>query len=73
MFQQFGKYLIIAGIILIIAGTVLWLGSKSNFPGNLPGDIKIKRDNFTFYAPVATMLIISAVLSLLLWIISKFK
>lgn len=73
MFQQFGKYLIIAGIILIIAGTVLWLGSKSNFFGNLPGDIKIKRDNFTFYAPLTTMLLISALLSLVLWIITKFK
>lgn len=70
--QQLGKYLIIAGIVLIVAGVIVLLSNKGSFLGNLPGDIKIKRDNFTFYAPITTMVIISVILSFLLWLISKF-
>ncbi len=69
--QYIGKYLILAGIILILAGMIILLCSKFNFLGNLPGDIRIKRDNFTLYAPITTMILISVVLSFLLWLISK--
>ncbi len=67
-----GKYLIISGIILIIAGIVIWFGAgKSGWFGNLPGDIKVEKKNFSFYAPLTTMLVISAVLSFVLWILGK--
>lgn len=71
--QNTGKAIIIIGIILVIAGIILWLlGDKLNWFGNLPGDIKIKRENFSFYFPITTMIIISVVLSAILWLIRKF-
>ncbi len=74
MMHQIGKYLMIGGVILAVVGLILFfLGNKFSWFGNLPGDIKIKRDNFVFYAPIASMLLISAVLSFLLWLFSKIK
>ncbi|HCY75469.1 MAG TPA: DUF2905 domain-containing protein [Ignavibacteriales bacterium] len=64
------KILIAAGIILLIAGlTWPWL-SKLPF-GKLPGDIVIDRPGFKFYFPIVTMIIISAVISFVLWLIKK--
>jgi hypothetical protein len=72
--QQIGKYVIIAGIFLLVVGVILYFaGNKLGWLGNLPGDIKIKRENFTFYAPITTMILISIFLSILFWIISKIK
>jgi len=68
-----GKYLIIIGILIIIAGAILWLfGNRLGWLGNLPGDIRIKKENFTFYFPVTTMILVSAIISFILWIIRKF-
>jgi hypothetical protein len=68
-----GKYLIIIGIILIITGAILWLfGNRLGWLGNLPGDIRIKKENFTFYFPITTMILVSAIISFILWIIRKF-
>lgn len=64
------KILITAGIILLVAGlTWPWL-SKLPF-GKLPGDIVIDRPGFKFYFPIVTMIIISAVISFVLWLIKK--
>ncbi len=64
------KILIAAGIILLITGlTWPWL-SKLPF-GKLPGDIVIDRPGFKFYFPIVTMIIISAVISFVLWLIKK--
>jgi magnesium-transporting ATPase (P-type) len=72
--QQIGKYIIVTGIIILIIGLVLYFaGNKLQWFGNLPGDIKIKRENFRLYAPITSMILISAVLSFILWIISKIK
>ena len=62
------QILIIAGIILIILGLL----SSSGFTpfGKLPGDITIKRDNFTFHFPLATSIIISIIITVILWILS---
>ena len=66
---QFSKILIAFGVILIVAGIVYWLiGNKLQWFGNLPGDIKVQKEHFSFYAPIASMLILSIVLSLLIWI-----
>jgi hypothetical protein len=70
--QQAGKILIFAGLVLIVIGVVLYLlPGKFGWFGNLPGDIRIKRENFQFYFPLTTMILISVFLSLLLWIIRK--
>jgi hypothetical protein len=56
-FQQFGKILIIGGIILIAAGFLFFFSDKIPFIGRLPGDIIIKKKNFTFYFPIVTSII----------------
>lgn len=64
--MNFGKELIIIGLIIIIIGVVLNMGGLNSLP-KLPGDIYIKRDNFTFYFPWVTSLLISAILSLIFY------
>jgi hypothetical protein len=71
MFEHLGKLLIGLGALIIIVGLILIMAPKIPFLGRLPGDIFIQRKNFTFYFPLATSLIISIILSLLLWFISK--
>jgi len=68
-----GKYLVIIGLIIVAIGGIIWIsGNKSGWFGNMPGDIKIKRDNFSFYIPITTMILLSIILSLLMWLINKF-
>lgn len=71
--QNTGKIIVIIGIIVIIVGLVIWLfGDKFNWFGNLPGDIKVKKENFSFYFPFVSMIILSIVISLIVWLIRKF-
>ncbi len=63
------KILFFVAAVCIIAGLVLWFGKgKINFDwfGNLPGDFKVQKENFSFYAPIASMLLVSVVLNLLM-------
>jgi hypothetical protein len=71
--QSFGKYLIIFGIIIIVIGLAITFFPKANFFGKLPGDIEIKKENFTFYFPVVTCIVISIFLTLLIWLINFFR
>ncbi|MBN2862833.1 MAG: DUF2905 domain-containing protein [Bacteroidales bacterium] len=69
---QIGKTLIIIGVILIIAGILIYFaGNKMSWIGHLPGDIRIERENMKFYFPLTTMIIISLLISLVLWILRK--
>jgi hypothetical protein len=70
-FQQFGKLLIIGGIILVIAGILFFFADKIPFIGKLPGDIVIKKKNFTFYFPIVTSIILSIIISLILYFFRK--
>jgi hypothetical protein len=65
-----GKWLIIIGAILIVAG-LLWPWFVRLGIGQLPGDIHIKRAGFDFYFPLTSSILISLLLSLLLWIFRK--
>lgn len=68
-----GKMLILAGICIVIIGGLIWLfGEYLSWFGNLPGDIKIKRDGFHFYFPITSMVLVSIVLSLLLWLVQSW-
>ncbi|HUL01193.1 MAG TPA: DUF2905 domain-containing protein [Nitrospirota bacterium] len=67
------KIIIITGVVLIILGIVLLGIQKLPFGGKLPGDILIKRENFTFYLPLTTCIIISLIFSIILYLIGKFK
>jgi hypothetical protein len=69
--QEAAKTLIIIGGVLLCAGIVLFFVPKIPFLGKLPGDIYIQRKNFTLYFPLATSLLASIVLSLLMWLFSR--
>ena len=60
-----GALLVTVGVVLVIAGLLVWSGALSWF-GRLPGDIRVERPGFRFYAPWVSMLILSLVLTLLL-------
>lgn len=69
-FVPMQRLLIIAGAILLIAG-LLWPLIERFGLGRLPGDIIIERENFRFYFPITTALLVSAVISIILWLFRK--
>lgn len=64
------RWLIIAGVALIVLG-IAWPYLGKLGLGRLPGDIRIERDGFTLYLPITTSIIVSLVLSLILWLFRK--
>jgi len=66
-----GKLLILVGGILIIVGAVLVLSGKLPWLGKLPGDIYVERRNFTFYFPLTTSILLSVIVSLVLYFLSR--
>jgi hypothetical protein len=64
---EFGKILIFLGVVLTVLGTIFVFGGKIPWLGHLPGDIYVQRDRFTFYFPIVTCLIVSAIISLVLY------
>ncbi len=69
--NQFGKLLFVAGILLAAIGALLWSGAGRGWFGRLPGDFHFTRGSFSFYFPFATCLLLSAALSLLLWLLRR--
>ncbi|MFZ0774475.1 MAG: DUF2905 domain-containing protein [Candidatus Sulfotelmatobacter sp.] len=71
---EFGKLLVIFGLILAAAGLVLILLGRTSLPlGRLPGDFLYRGKNTTVYFPLATSLLVSVVLSLILYLINRFR
>ena len=66
-----GKITIAVGAVLVGLGLLLTLAGKLPWLGRLPGDIAIERDNFRFYFPLATCVVVSVVASLLLWLFRR--
>jgi len=66
-----GKLLILLGVFIILIGLLLFLGEKIPWLGRLPGDIIIRKKNFTFYLPLATSILISIILTLLFALFRK--
>jgi hypothetical protein len=66
-----GKLLMIAGVVVALLGGVLWLFSRVDFFGRLPGDIHIERPGFTCLIPLASSVILSILLTILLNIIVR--
>lgn len=64
--QLIGKLLITVGIFLVVIGILIVLAPKIPYIGRLPGDIYIRRDNFTFYFSVVSSIVLSIVLTLIL-------
>jgi membrane protein DedA with SNARE-associated domain len=66
-----GRLLVGAGALLVVLGLVVWAGGLTWF-GRLPGDIRIARDTVRVYIPLVSMLVVSVVLSLLLYVARRF-
>lgn len=71
--QAFGKLFITIGAIMLLLGAIIYFGKVPHFLGRLPGDIRIERPNFSFYFPITTGILLSIVISLVLYLISRFK
>ena len=69
--QDLGKMVLILGLVLVIAGAILWKTGGLGGLGQLPGDVFVKKGNSTFYFPIVTCIIISLVLTLLSWLFRK--
>ncbi len=66
---QIGKLLIIVGCIIAVVGALLYIFPKIPFIGKLPGDISIKKENFELYIPLGTSILLSLLISGILWLI----
>jgi predicted phosphohydrolase len=66
-----GKSLVLLGLVLVVAGASVWASSSVPFLGRLPGDIYIRRGNFSFYFPLTTCVLVSALLSLLFFALRR--
>lgn len=71
--HELARTLILTGAVLIVIGIILLVLPKMPFFGKLPGDLLIKRENFTFSFPLATSIIISILISLILSLFQKFR
>lgn len=72
--NDLGKLLILLGIVLVVAGVILTLLGRAHLPlGRLPGDIIYRGKNTTFYFPLVTSILLSVVLSLLLYFVGRFR
>jgi len=68
-----GKFLIITGAILIVAGLIVHFAPRLPWPGRLPGDIVIDRGNFKMYIPITTSILVSLLISIVLYFVNKAK
>jgi H+/Cl- antiporter ClcA len=72
MSQETGKWVIIAGIVIVVVGLVVYFfHDKLHWIGRLPGDIRVERDNFRLYVPITTMILGSLILTALLWLLRR--
>ncbi|MFZ5449418.1 MAG: DUF2905 domain-containing protein [Thermodesulfobacteriota bacterium] len=69
--SDLGRFLIVVGVILAIVGAVFLLAPKIPWLGRLPGDITYKRGNFSFYFPLGTCILISILLTLIMYLLRK--
>ncbi|MGD0224365.1 MAG: DUF2905 domain-containing protein [Terriglobia bacterium] len=69
---QLGRFLVIAGVILVALGLIFIAGSRSSFLslGRLPGDISVRGKSFQFYFPIVTCLVLSIAATMIMWVIS---
>ena len=72
--SDLGKMLVVAGALAILAGVGLMLAGRAHIPlGRLPGDVVYRGKNSTFYFPLVTSLLVSVVLSVVLYLIGRFR
>jgi hypothetical protein len=71
--SELGKVLMMVGLVVAAIGLLLWSGLGKDWFGRLPGDISHSRGNFKFYFPFVTCLVLSLVMTLILWLITIFR
>jgi len=71
--ESLGRTLVIAGFLLVLVGLVLTFGPQVPWLGRLPGDIRIERPGFRLYLPITTCLLLSAAVSLVLWVLGRLR
>jgi len=69
--EGLGKTLIFIGIVLVVFGVIFLLSGKIPWLGRLPGDITIERERFTFYFPLATCLLVSVLISVVVYLFRR--
>jgi hypothetical protein len=67
-----GKILFILGLLIAGIGLVLWSGIGKGWFGQLPGDIHVRKGNVSFYFPIVTCLVISAIVTVIMWLFRRF-
>ena len=67
--QELGRFLVALGLAIAAAGVVIWTGIGRSWIGRLPGDVHFRRGNTEVYFPLATCVLVSLALSLLLWLV----
>jgi hypothetical protein len=68
---ELGKLLFVIGLVVAAAGLLIWSGVGRGWFGQLPGDISVNKGNFSFHFPIVTCLIVSALLTLLMWLFRR--
>jgi hypothetical protein len=68
---EIGKGLVIVGLVIAGIGLLIWAGVGRGWFGQLPGDVNVSRGNFSFHFPIVTCLVISAILTFLLWLFRR--
>ena len=66
--SEMGRFLVIAGVVLVVLGALLLAAPKLPWLGRLPGDLTWRRGNFTFYFPLGTCILLSVILTLVLYL-----
>jgi len=69
--NDLGKFLVVTGLLIAAAGALLWSGVGKGWLGRMPGDINYSKGDFSFHFPVVTCLVVSVVLTLLMWLFRK--
>ena len=69
--MEMGKVIFILGLVIAAIGLLVWSGVGRGWFGQLPGDINVSRGNASFHFPIVTCLLISAVLTVLMWLFRK--
>jgi hypothetical protein len=71
--DSIGRTLMLVGLVLVAVGALLYLAPSVPWLGRLPGDVRIERPGFRLYVPITTCLLISAVVSAVLWVLAKIR
>ena len=72
--ERYGKIIMAVGVLVVLCGLAVWLaGDKLRFLGRLPGDIRYESGNTRIYIPITTMLLVSILVSVIMWLAQRLR